>query len=215
MFDTTAELRPRIGDRAGVWEFLRLFTAAWGLTGAGRSFDEPMPAALREAYELGAILNAASRPYPEDGVLVFHHADPEITETCWGVPLDMIGQDDPPVVIDTGRGWLPYVDRVSLACVDIALTTVVQEHDFELCNAAELPADAVEPTLAPFDRVPLPDLPMWIDVEESPVRWYSAPGQLLRAHGEGGVWVWVSAQSGTALDALYTAMPGARGRWSN
>ncbi|WP_433788444.1 hypothetical protein [Actinoplanes sp. CA-252034] len=214
MFDTAAGLRPRIGDRAGVWEFLRLFTEAWGLTGSPCSFDRPLPAALREAYALGTVLDGGG-PDVEDDVLVFHWADPEITETAWGVPLDVAGRDDPPVVINTGGGWEAYVDRVSLACVDIALTTVVQEHDFELCNAAELPPEVAGPALAVFDRLPLPDLPMWIDVEESPVRWYSAPGRLLRTHGDDGVWLWVSAQSAAALDDLYAAMPGARGHWSN
>ncbi|MBV1856543.1 hypothetical protein [Catellatospora tritici] len=28
-FDTAGELRRRLADRAAVWEFLRLFTAAW------------------------------------------------------------------------------------------------------------------------------------------------------------------------------------------
>ncbi|MEU8663845.1 hypothetical protein [Actinoplanes philippinensis] len=214
MFDTAAELRPRIGDRAGVWDFLRLFTAAWGLTGEPRSFDRPLPAALREAYALGGVLEATA-PGVEDDVLVFHCADPEITDTWWGVPLAAADQDDPPVVINTGGGWQPYAERVSLVCVDIALTTVVQEHDVELCNAAELPAERAGPALAAFDRLPLPDLPMWIDVEESPVRWYSGPGQLLRTHGDGGLWLWVSARSTAALDSLYAAMPGAEGYWSN
>ncbi|MFC4068337.1 hypothetical protein [Actinoplanes subglobosus] len=214
MFDTAAELTPRIGDRAGVWEFLRLFTAAWDLTGESRDYDQPLPAALREAYALGGVLERMG-PREDDGVLVFHFADPEITETRWGVPLDAAGQDDPPVLIDTGSGWEPYLDRVSLACVDIAMTTVVQEHEFELCNAAELAPELVGPALAAFDRVPLPDVPMWIDIEDSPVRWYSGPGQLLRTHGDDWVWLWVSAQSGAALDALYAAMPGAEGHWSN
>jgi hypothetical protein len=99
----------------------------------------------------------------------------------------------------SGTGGQPYVDRVSLACVDIALTAVVQEHDVKLCNAAELPAEAAGP--APFDRVPLPDLPIWIDLEESPVGWYSASGRLPRAHGEGGVRVWATAQSTSTSDA--------------
>nr|BFE72365.1 hypothetical protein GCM10020092_056660 [Actinoplanes digitatis] len=114
---------------------------------------------------------------------------------------------DPPVVIDTGAGWQPYLDRTSLACVDVALTAVVQEHDAGLCNACELPADLAGPAMAAFDRVPLPDLPMWIDVEESPVRWWSGPGQVLRTHGDGGVWLWVSAQTEESLDAVYAAIP--------
>ncbi|MBB4763300.1 hypothetical protein ACFQFC_03785 [Amorphoplanes digitatis] len=219
-FDTAAELRARLGDRDGVWEFLRRFARAWDLRDAGggdpdRSADRlgvALPAALREAYAIRGVLDPGALEVQDD-VLVFHRADPMITETVWGIPLDVAGLPDPPVVIDTGAGWQPYLDRTSLACVDVALTAVVQEHDAGLCNACELPADLAGPAMAAFDRVPLPDLPMWIDVEESPVRWWSGPGQVLRTHGDGGVWLWVSAQTEESLDAVYAAIPQAR--WSN
>ncbi|GAA4607801.1 hypothetical protein BJY16_006521 [Actinoplanes octamycinicus] len=208
-FDTAAELAAR-----DVGEFLRRFTRAWNLPAESKGLprDGAVPAALREAYAIGDLLDPRALEVQGE-VLVFHYADPMITETRWGIPLDTVDQADPPVVIDTGGGWQPYLDRVSLACVDVALTAVIQEHDEELCNACELPAELVGPALAAFDRVPLPDLPMWIDVEESPVRWWSRPGQLLRTHGEGGVWLWASAQTRADLDAMYAALPGAD--WCN
>lgn len=66
--------------------------------------------------------------------------------------------------------------------------------------------------VARFDRVPLPALPMWVEAEDSPVRWYSRPGQLLRTHGDDWVWVWVRAQTPADLDSIHAAIPGAR--WS-
>lgn len=214
-FDTAAELTARLGDRAGVWEFLRRFADAWDLQGAGGDPDRfagrlevALPVALREAYAIGGVLDPGALEVRDD-VLVFHCADQMITETMWGVPLDAAGRPDPPVVINTGSAWQPYLDRVSLACVDVALTAVIQEHDERLCNAAEVAG----PAMAAFDRVPLPDLPMWIEVEESPVRWWSGPGQLLRTHGDGGVWLWVAAQTEDDLDGVYAAIPGVQ--WSN
>lgn len=218
-FDTAAELGARVGDRAGVWEFLRRFARAWGLRDGGGDPERfaarlgvALPVALREAYAIGGVLDPGALEVRDD-VLVFHCADPMIAEAMWGVPLDVVGRPDPPVVVKVGGVWLPYLDRVSLACVDVALTEVVQGHDEGLCNAGELAVDAVGPAMAAFDRVPLPDLPMWVDVEESPVRWWSGPGQLLRTHGEGGVWLWVSAQTGDDLDAVYAAVPDVE--WGN
>ncbi|BBH68563.1 hypothetical protein ACTI_52480 [Actinoplanes sp. OR16] len=186
-FDTAAELGPRLGDVAGVREFLRRFAHAWG--------D-------------GALVDLGV-PERDGDVVVVHHADPMIAETRWGIPLDAADLPDPPVVIDTGSGWRPYLDRLSLALVDLALTAVIQEHDERLCNACELPS---ETAMAAFSRVPLPDLPMWIDVEESPVRWWSRPGLLLRTHGDGGVWLWASAQTNADLETLYAAFPAVQ--WS-
>jgi hypothetical protein len=72
-------------------------------------------------------------------------------------------------------------------------------------NAGELAPEQMASAVALFDRVPLPETPMWIEVEESPVRWYSRPGQLLRTHG---AWLWVRGQTADDLDAIYAALPG-------
>ncbi|WP_430781741.1 hypothetical protein [Actinoplanes sp. G11-F43] len=212
-FDTAAELRVRAGDRERTWEFLRLFTAAWGLAAGPAPMPrvEGMPVALREAYTIGGVLDPAWLDRDGD-VLVFHGADQTVTDTLWGVRAEERDHPDPPVVINTGSGWQPYLDRVSLACVDIAMTAVVQDEEGRLCNAAELSPELAGPVVAAFDRVPLPDLPMWIEAEASPVRWYSGPGQLLRAHGPDWVWLWVSAQDQAALDGIYAVVP--PGEWS-
>lgn len=43
-FDTAQALRQRLADRTAVWEFLRLFNAAWGLSG------DPVAADLEQIY---------------------------------------------------------------------------------------------------------------------------------------------------------------------
>ncbi|WP_204012225.1 hypothetical protein [Virgisporangium aurantiacum] len=217
VFDTAKALRQRLDDPAAVWEFLRLFTTAWGLpsgpiAGVDQAEDRQgvrLPVALREAYACTGFLDPRGM-YAEDGILAFHSADPLITETAWGIPIAVADQADPPVVIDTGSGWRPYLDRLSLACVDLALTAAIDGDT--LTNACELPPEQVPSVAARFDRVPLPDLPMWIEAEDSPVRWYSRPGQLLRTHGDDWAWVWIRAQTPADLEQIYAALPAAR--WS-
>jgi hypothetical protein len=207
-FDTAAELRARMGDRAGVWEFLGRFAAAWSLASdpIHAEIKARVPVALREAYAVTGLLDPR-RGYVDDGILVFHRSDPLITETTWGTPVADAGREDPPVVVDTGSGWRPYLDRVSLFCVDLALTEALDRVG-TLENACELPPDRLPSVAAGFDRVPLPDLPMWVEVEDSPVRWYSRPGQLLRTHGEDWAWLWVRAQTAADLERIYAALPG-------
>lgn len=98
-----------------------------------------------------------------------------------------------------------------LACVDFALTAAL-DHPDAPSNACELAPDQVPAAIAGLDRLPLPDLPMWVELEESPVRWYSTPGGLVRTHGDGWVWLWVRAQTAADLDSICATMPEAR--WS-
>lgn len=217
-FDTAAELQPGLHDRAGIWGFLRRFQAAWDLPAEPRSGLEErvasrgiaLPAAMREAFENLGILDPADLTI-EDGVLMFAHADPAVTETSWGVALNDPA-DDPQVLIDTGDGWQPYLDRFSLACVDLALTMVINDHPH--ANASELPADLLPSVAEKFARIPLPDLPMWVDLEESPVRWFSGPGQLLRTHGgDDGAWLWIAGRTAEDVAAVQAALPDAE--WSH
>ncbi|WP_328472092.1 hypothetical protein OHA21_08960 [Actinoplanes sp. NBC_00393] len=210
-FDTAGELRSRLGDRSGVWEFLRLFSVAWELPAEPVAADLSSPVALREAYACCGLLDPRGTEV-KDGAFVFHWTDPLIADTGWGIPVTALDEPDPSVVIDTGSGWQPYLDRLSLACVDLALTAAIEQGDDELCNACELSPEEVPAVMARFDRVPLPDLPMWIDVEESPVRWYSRPGALLRTHGDDWAWLWVRAQTPAGLAEVYAGVPS--DRWS-
>ncbi|KUL41323.1 hypothetical protein ADL15_03445 [Actinoplanes awajinensis subsp. mycoplanecinus] len=176
-------------------EFLRLLGAAWEVPGV---------AELLHTYENRSDVAALGLEV-DDGMVIFHAADPAVAEAVWGFPVGA-GDPDPPTFVDNGAGWRPYLDHLSLTCVDIALTAVIDGGEWY--NAAELPADLVPSVAANFDRVPLPDLPMWIDVEESPVRWYSRPGLLLRTHGDDGAWLWVRALTRTGLESVYRALPG-------
>ncbi|MFD3882622.1 SMI1/KNR4 family protein [Streptomyces microflavus] len=86
-----------------------------------------LPAALREAYSLfgrrpelfaqqDPMLPLSEVFVHEDlgGVLCFRSEN----QGCafWGVRL---GEADPPVVVQSRAGWRPFMDRVSLACVEL------------------------------------------------------------------------------------------------
>ncbi|MBU2665916.1 hypothetical protein KOI35_20605 [Actinoplanes bogorensis] len=206
-YDTVAELR-----RAGPWEFLRSFARAWQLparpawdqAAIEQRLDRPIPEMLCVAYGTGVF--DLRGLHAEDGILVFHSADPLVAEASWGITLDGA---DPAVLIDNGAGWMPYAPDLPTACVTLALTAAVEtDRPGDAVAACELDADEVAAAVAQFERVPLEDHPMWIDVEEGPVRWYSRPGRLIRTHGEGGAWLWVRGQTPDDLEAIRAALPG-------
>jgi len=117
----------------------------------------------------------------------------------WGVRLDDVREDDPPVWVQTRHGWVPFLDRVSLACVELVLSEALFGGGGRLYNACELPADLLARVPERFARIALPDYPMWTGPEEYPVRWFSAPGQLLRQDGS-DVHSWLHVRGRTRAD---------------
>ncbi|MEU9116880.1 SMI1/KNR4 family protein [Streptomyces sp. NPDC048483] len=157
-------------------------------------------------------------------VLVFRRENQDCA--AWGIPLDRIArieqterieqtdQDDPPVVVGSvGVGsrydWVPYLDQMSVAWVELVLSAYLFGAG-PLYDACELPEALVPRLLAGYRRVDLPDHPMWTGAEESPVRWYAAPGCLLRRDGVvNHSWLHVRARTAADLDAVRAALPGA------
>ncbi|MGV9428638.1 hypothetical protein ACWDO7_30670 [Streptomyces sp. NPDC003656] len=145
-----------------------------------------------------------------EGVLVFRNEN----QGCafWGVRLSDLHLDDPPVLLDAGHGWAPCFDRVSLACVEIVLSEALFGGGGRLYNACELSPELLGTIPVHFRRVGLPDYPMWTGPDESPVRWYSAPGKLLRQDGLGThSWLHVRGRTRADLDEICATVPA---RWS-
>ncbi|MFF3018393.1 SMI1/KNR4 family protein [Streptomyces sp. NPDC057939] len=233
-FDAAASMRGGPSDRAEAWAFIRAFAAAWytPLTDADGAGEEELrraedrlglllPTALREAYLLfggrrGMIDHQDPMLPPAE---LFVHEDPDSAavpvhraenQGCafWGVRLRDLGKSDPPVVVLTPDGWRPFMDRLSVACVELVLSEALLA-DEPLYDACELPADVVDAVPALFERVALPDHPMWTGADGSPVRWFSAPGLLLRQDGTvGGSWLHVRGRTPAHLTAARTAVPG-------
>ncbi|WMX48032.1 SMI1/KNR4 family protein [Streptomyces roseicoloratus] len=232
-WDVAQALRGGIRDRRQAWDVVRDFAAAWSapldddsgtpgreLERAEAALGLRFPVALREGYSLlGATrhdltgnqdpLLPPSKLFVHDelgGVLVFRSEN----QGCaiWGVRLRDLRQDDPPVLVQSLDGWIPFLERVSLAWVELVLSETLLRGD-PLYNACELPAQLSRGLPGLYTHVDLPDYPMWTGAEESPVRWFSAPGKLLRLDGQGDhSWLHVRGRTAADLESIYATVPG-------
>ncbi|MGW4379573.1 SMI1/KNR4 family protein [Kitasatospora sp. NPDC004531] len=231
--DAATALRGGVRSRSDAWGFVRWFADAWtgrplgpqdGCTAAELAAAEAdlgfaLPAALREGYALLGRRDDLTRQqdplvelsglHVEDalgGVLVHRRENQDCAS--WGIPLARIEQDDPPVVVESDRGWIPFLDRMSLAWVELVLSESLfaAGHRYDAC---ELP-DALLPDLhARYARVDLPDHPMWASRDDSPIRWYAAPGRLLRRDGlEDRSWIHARGRTISDLRTIRADLPG-------
>ncbi|MFD9003020.1 SMI1/KNR4 family protein [Streptomyces sp. NPDC059582] len=178
-----------------------------------------LPPALREGYALFGRRDDLTRQqdplvcptglYVDDarnGVLVFRRENQDCA--YWGIPLAQIERDDPPVVVQSHAGWIPFLARMSLAWAELVLSESLFGADSHY-DACELP-DTLTPRLdARYVRVALPDHPMWASEDDSPVRWYAAPGRLVRRDGlQDHSWIHARGRTATDLEAIREELPG-------
>lgn len=233
--DVSVVLRGGVQNRSQAWDFVRWFADAWTgcplraedgcaqneLATAEADLGFELPAALREGFELFGQRDDLTRQqdplvrptglYVDDalnGVLIFRHEN----QGCayWGIPLDEIEQEDPPVLVESSEGWIPFFDRMSLAWVELVLSeSLFGADNHNLYDACELP-DTLMPNLqARYVRVDLPDHPMWASKNDSPVRWYAAPGRLVRRDGiEDESWIHARGHTPADLEAIRAELPG-------
>lgn len=221
-------------DAAGAWHFIRRFANAYATPlGAGDGCDDdelreaesrlglPLPASLREAYGLigrrddltraqDRLLTPAKLRIDGSGeVLVFRVENQNVAQ--WGVPLSAVGEADPPVVfrLDSFRPeerlWQPFLDRVSLACVEMVLSEWMLSGE-AFCDNRELDDEAIHALEERFRRLPMPDYPLWAEPNGRPMRWFSGEDAVLR--DDAGVWLWVRAASSEGIAAVRHALPG-------
>jgi hypothetical protein len=230
-FDVSAGIAAAAGGRAGAWQFIRDFARWWRspladgdgygqaeVGAAEQRLGVRFPAAVREAYRLlGRRADLTSNQddlfgpgqlYLDGGgqVLVFRQEH----QCCarWGVWLDRPGDPDPPVAAQEvqaghGLGWTPYLDRFSLACVEIVLSeslfTAAGLDDNKPLDDADLASLERD-----FTQLALPVYPLWTGPPV--IRWFAGPDVILRADAD--AWVWVRARTASALDLARHAMPG-------
>lgn len=228
--DLHKELRAAVRDAAAAWRFIGRFagTSATAL-GAGNGYDNDeleaaqarlgfsLPASLREVYALigkrhdltrsqDRLLTPDQVRVDDTGqVLVFRVENQHVAE--WGIPLSAVAEPDPPVMLrlDRERVWHPFLDRVTLACVEMVLSGwMFSGHLFAADR--ELDDDAVGLLQARFRRLPMPDYPLWSWPGGRPIRWFEGLGAILRE--DAGTWLWVRAASADGIDAVRRALPG-------
>ncbi|GGT00035.1 SMI1/KNR4 family protein [Streptomyces chromofuscus] len=231
--DVSVVLRGGVRTRSQAWDVVRWFADAWvdrplqpedgcaeaELKAAEAELGFELPAVVREGYLLFGRRDDLTRQqdplvppaglYVDDamnGVLVFRRENQDCA--AWGIPLTQLEQDDPPVVVESPQGWIPFLDRMSLAWVELVLSESLFGTDSHY-DACELP-DTLLPNLhARYSRIELPSHPMWASEDDSPVRWYSAPGRLVRRDGvQDQSWIHARGRTIADLDIIREDLPG-------
>lgn len=233
--DVAAALRGGVAGPEHAWAFVRDFAAAWTghplrdgdgcpeseVAAAEHALGFALPRAVREGYALlgrRADLTTGQDPlvppsglyvddgYDGGGVLVFRRENQDCAS--WGIPMDRIADEDPPVVVEAVDGWLPFLERMSTAWVELVLSETLLSSGRRY-DACELP-DALLPALeCEYARVDLPDHPLWAGAADSPLRWYAAPGRVLRRDGLADhSWVHAGGQTAAHLDLIRGQLPG-------
>lgn len=219
-FDVRAELAG-VGDRAGAWRFVERFAAAWAapisatdgwddaaLGEAETRLGVALPAAVREAYRLFGRRDDLTRNqdellepkqlYVHDGLLVFRDEDEDEGAARWGV---QISGTDPRVMMradlddDEAERWVPWLDRFSLACVEMVLSESLHA-DAEFADYRETDEDDLE-VLERYARLPIPEYPAG---EVPGTRWFAGPDVILREDQR--VWLTVRARTADAFAAV-------------
>ncbi|MBG0568609.1 hypothetical protein [Actinoplanes aureus] len=233
-FDLHAELASGLRDAPSAWHFVRLFAARYAapiVEGDGSGEDEllaaearlgfALPRSLREAYALigrrddltrcqDRLLTPDQIHIDDAGqVLVFRWECQHVTE--WGIPLSAVSEPDPPVVFrlnlsrPAGPIWRPFLDRVSLARVEMVLSEWMLSGE-RFADNRELDDEAVVLLEKRFRRLPMPDYPLWAEPDGGPMRWFEGLGAMLRE--DSGIWLWARAGSADSIAAVRCALPG-------
>jgi hypothetical protein len=186
------------------------------LDAAERRLGLRLPVALREAYALLGrredLTSRQDRLYAPDelkldatgSVLVYRIENQNCAQ--WGIPIADLHQPDPPTVFHqygfAEAEWRPWLDRVSLAVLEMVLSEALLGADWGTVYYGNRPLDAAAVGLLErhFTRLAVPDYPLWAEPDGPPVRWFAGPDVLLRDDGD--VWLWVLTRTLTALDAV-------------
>jgi hypothetical protein len=130
----------------------------------------------------------------------------------WGVSLTDLSREDPPVVLFSDRlpsGRRHFLDRLSLACVEIILSEAAMAR-WTQQRACQATPDVVACLEKQFTPIGLPPYPAWFEPMGLPVRWFSAPGLLVCMEpGSQGTDLVVIGRTEADLQRALEAIPGA------
>lgn len=229
-FDVARAFASVADGRAACWQFIEGYAAAWftpltssdgyapsEVAAAEDRLGVRLPTAAREAYQLfgrragltrtqDRLLEPSELRVDETAeLLIFRVENQWVTE--WAIPVG-VNSDDPPVKFwaddPADAGWRPFLDRFSVACVEMVLSESMLHSD--VSASRELDGDTVGILERRFDRLPLPDYPLWAKPDGPPVRWFSDGEVLLCDHSR--VWLWAHARTAEALDRVRAVLPG-------
>jgi hypothetical protein len=176
-----------------------------------------VPSALRAFYRLvgrRADLTRQPDPIPPpaqlrvvQGALVFREENQRLA--FWGVPVEELSRDDPPVVWSTGpdhpgEPWMPYAERLSLDLVEHVLSETMLKpgsHTF----FADIEGQETDGLLSRFTRLAIPEHVLWAVPDGGPVRWFGSRDIVIR--DDAGVFLWASCRVKEAVDELRDLVP--------
>jgi hypothetical protein len=219
---TAAEWRLALRLPVAVWEAYALFGRRHDLTSNQDRFDapfewyvdrsDPVPVLVYRTENQGACLWGV-RLVDFDGRFPLNGQLP--------LDLGLVQQDaavaaepeDPPVVVDTGTGWRPFLDRFSVACVEMLLRESLfavrdlydfMEYDCLDYGLRDLPEDAIATLEQRYTRLALPAYS--IPYGQGDVRWFSGLDVIICL--EGRRTLRVGAHTRTALNSVRRSLPG-------
>jgi hypothetical protein len=233
-FDVARAMVTARRGRRDAWEFLRRFTEQWAtrldelsgcgdqeLTAAEHRLGLTLPAALREGYALlgrrddltsnqDVLLRPDQLYFDETGrALIFRVENQAVAH--WGVAVEDLRLADPPVIYkpdapySAPEPWRPFLDRFSLAWVEMVLSEYAFGASDHLDNRESGPV-AVGLLEHHYTRLAMPDYPMWAAPQAPPIRWFSGRDVLIR--DDSREWMWVAARTPEALQGVRQAIPG-------
>jgi hypothetical protein len=179
-----------------------------------------LPVALREWYELhGAradVWSLQDRLFMpdqlrlEDGVLTFAIESQGVVR--WGIRLDDLDVDDPPVVVsdpDRRGYWSEESDATSSFAIQYALLNAKWSDAVTHHANGQATDEALDAIARCHPRLPFPDMhwPGW------PTRFYGGDDVLVETVAD--TWIWISARTEQALEAIDAQMRDAGVVWEH
>lgn len=228
MFDVVEILRRRSAGREDAWRRLRTFSRDWAgidlpeprgdvLEDVKRRVGRELPPALHEAYSMLAgrqtLTSHQDQLYEPERIAVEGHVLVLRMENqgCakWGVHVDDLTIDDPPVLQIGSRSsdrWKPHFDCASKWFLEL----VVREAGIwgaPIGDNGAADDDRVARVVERFSRLDLPDYAHWATQDGAPpTRWFGRGDVLITV--DGGHWLWVSARTRESLDRVRDELPG-------
>jgi len=190
-FDVVGAVAAGVSDRAAAWRFVEAFAASWAVPlGVDDGYTDPdldeaearmgvrLPTAVREAYQLFGLrsdltdnqdrLRALEELEVWEASLLLFRDENQGCE-AWGIPVEELGQPDPPVEVIEGE-HSRWADRFSLACVEMVLFEALWADQNRRYSSA-IPAGAIDLVEERFTRLFLPPFPADAPVERARV-WF-------------------------------------------
>ncbi|MFB7209368.1 SMI1/KNR4 family protein [Streptomyces sp. NPDC056255] len=232
-FDMVQSLAVGTESRGGAWQFIRGFAANWAeplgdddgwteadLVAAEERLGVQLPRTLRDGYLLFGrrrdltrnhdVLLSPSELHVDDSkeALVFRHENQGAAS--WGILLGALGEEDPAVFIradladKTAERWEGWLDRLSLAFIDIVLSEFLQADD-DYCDFLDVFDDqGIEALERVCTRLPSPAYP-FCDAEPG-IRWFLGDDVLVR--DDGGTGVLARGRTEEGINRIRDLIPG-------